>query len=152
MNQIAFFQALAARAAETGAVAGAPPCPDADLLDCCEGILTLLSKATEIDRGIEGLFHDLDRGHPNFSLRAAEIERSRDALRRPLESRAKAGMRRACRLPIRTGAGIFAVASVIRASKTGAPLLGRHLAEALIDNPALRAAVWPACGSAGEVG
>jgi len=53
-------------------------------------------------------------------------------------------LRRAAKLHATTAAGIYAKALMVRASRTGAAVLAMSLAQDLIGNRTLRAAVWPA--------
>ncbi|MGH7041581.1 MAG: hypothetical protein ACREFY_05560, partial [Acetobacteraceae bacterium] len=52
------------------------------------------------------------------------------------------GLREAAKIRATTAAGIFAKALAVRSSQTGATVLAQSLAEDLIGNPALRAALW----------
>jgi len=59
-------------------------------------------------------------------------------------SKAKPILRRIAKLRAITPAGIYAKALVVRASRTGAPVLAMSLATDMIASPGLRASLWPA--------
>jgi hypothetical protein len=72
-----------------------------------------------------------------------ERDRLHEEYRRGI-AKAKPLLRRMAKLRVTTAAGIYAKAPLVRASRTGAPVLAMSLAADMIDCPGLRASLWPA--------
>jgi hypothetical protein len=129
---------IAAEAGDHLLLGDGPPRPDAQLLELCAEI----AAAREMQKQAEGAWGgkpfpypgEADRPAYDAHLRAVKVaDRNYTYL-----------LRAAGKLRATTGAGIYAKALAIRASKTGAAVLAISLAEDLIGNPALRAALWAA--------
>lgn len=133
---------IAAEAQDHLLLADGEPNPDAELLDLCADALDLLVIAARAWRD-RPVVKRAARGEPIPKADYAEDQRLHDIFR-DNSSRAMPPLRAIRKLPAKTAAGVFAKAMVVRASRTGAPLLAMSLAEDLISNPTLRRAIWPA--------
>jgi hypothetical protein len=132
------LRAIAAESGDHLLLGDGAPHPDAKLLDLCAEI------AQQRKVGEATLRAQIDSHlSPWKSDERAELAALQEKCR--LEHRTLGGLlRRAGSIPATTAAGIYAKALAVRASKSGAALLGVSLAEDLLDNPALRASLWGA--------
>jgi len=133
-SAMARLREIAAQAGDHLLLGDGPPHPDARLLELCADAVQLL-RTTD---------HALD----TCRQRAESEDYDEDEARRlggvcvAASKNATAVMKRIAKLPARTGAGIYAKAMVVRASREGAPKLAMTLAEDLIACHALRASLW----------
>lgn len=137
------FRQIARESRDHMILSDGPVHPDADLLDLCSEALHLLSTARR-GRDAVGDFpgHGHDKRREADAWRKANHEAFEEATK--LVGRAKPLLRRAAKIPARTGAGVFAKAQLVRNSKTGAAVLAKTLAADLVAIPGLRASLWPA--------
>ena len=130
-REITRLREITAESANNQFLGNGPAHRDGWLLDLCAAALHLLTHGEEALARCHAEHHG-----PNANA-------SFDEYRRDI-SRAKPLLRRIAKLPAATAAGIYAKALVVRASRTGAPVLARTLAADLIACPGLRASLWPA--------
>lgn len=119
-------------------LADGPPSPDAKLLDMCAEATHayILSRKARQRRPV----HDLGREWTDADS-AADKAALADSWAHQEHGRKLA--REIGKLVAATPAGIYAKATVVRASRTGVALLGVSLAEDLLANRALREILWP---------
>ena len=124
-------------------LADGPPHPDAALLDLCSEALHHLKEAEKVYRSrlptpVHGSSSSADwqEWHRDDGERMALYYKHLGLARRPM-SRAK-------KVRATTPAGIYAKALCVQASRTGAAEFAVSLAEDLVNNPTLRASLWPA--------
>jgi hypothetical protein len=125
------LKALAAHSGDRLLLADGPPNPDAALLDLCADIARQRKVA---DAALE-------------KWRANTRHDPRDPLyeeARVQEHHLTVLLKRASKIQATTASGIYAKAIAVASSKGGAAGLGMTLAQDLIDNPTLRACLWPA--------
>jgi hypothetical protein len=139
---------IAAEAADHAILADGPVTPDADLLVLCAEALHLLlhakmtiAEARETNRAEGELARSRNRWwEPWPEMGSRRLFSDYDAQHKattPILSRIR-------KLPAKTPAGIYAKALVVKASRTGAPILAMSLAEDLIACRELRESLWPA--------
>ncbi len=113
-----------------------PPHPDAKLLDLCAEI----AHQRKVADAAWQRFSEGGRAPWCSGARADELH---DASSKEIQ-RLDALLREAGKLRAKTGAGLYAKALAVAHAKSGALPLCKSLAEDLITNPALRAALWGA--------
>lgn len=121
-----------------------PPHPDAKLLELCADAAEARKAFEQADKERHG--HYVVNGQFVYPWeRTPDQERARvdaDATEKRAKRKLVHGLREATKIRATTAAGIFAKALAIRSSETGAICLAKSLAEDLVGNPALRAALW----------
>ena len=126
---IAAFRQLAAQAVAAGAVADAPPHPDAELLVLAEEVL-------DLRRRVDALCTPAPRPPGLFwtrpELRSFEEARAKMAVLSETMETKRLKARRAGVLPAQTLAGLTAKALIVRACNGGAAALARSLADDLM--------------------
>jgi hypothetical protein len=123
------LRALAAHSGDRLLLADGPPNPDAALLDLCADIAQ--------QRKVTDAASEQWRFKPGHDKQLYEEIRVQQHHLTVL-------LKRASRIQATTASGIYAKAIAVASSKGGAAGLGMTLAQDLIDNPALRACLWPA--------
>lgn len=122
------------------------PHPDIDLFDLADIAVRNAKLAADLWRAS---FDDRKMPLIGNNPTATELAQWRTVTARRIAcmEAVRSAARRAQR-PAKTPAGIYAKLLIMRASRTGCPVLARSLADDLIQMPALRAVLWP--GAAGE--
>lgn len=151
---------IAAEARDHLLLGDGPPHPDAELLDACGEALHMLVQARNLHDQARAVIDAADRRRSAKSRvdnGMSWIEDRKALSARPawvedwsaLSDKATAigataahRLRRVSHIPATTPAGIYSKALCVRASRTGAVNLAMSLAEDLVSNPALRAALW----------
>lgn len=131
---IARLRRIAAAPGDHRLLEDGPPHPDAKLLDLCAEI----AHQRKVTDAAWQRFAEGGRAPWCTGARADELH---DASGKEIQ-RLDALLREAGKLRAKTGAGIYAKALAVAHAKSGALPLCKSLAEDLITNPALRAALW----------
>lgn len=136
-NTIARLRAIASQSTEALLMEG-PVHQDHRLLEICAEGLHFLNEVRACEKQLE--YRWMQGGTE------AEKERNRQWSQAHVTCTRAASMlmRAATKLRATTPAGIYAKALLVRQSKCGAAKLGASLAAELVDNPVLRASLWPA--------
>jgi hypothetical protein len=143
-REIARLREITAESANNQLLGEGPPHPEAALLDLCAVALHLLTHAERALAACQRmLFASVASGVQPQAAHYSERDRLHEEYRRGI-AKAKPLLRRIAKLRATTAAGIYAKALVVRASRTGAPVLAMSLAADMIDCPGLRASLWPA--------
>jgi hypothetical protein len=107
-----------------------------------EELLALCAESLEAVKAYERAWDAAMAATP-FARDNPEKHRALRTKEREAEARAKQILRRAGKIKAKTAPGIYAKAMLVRQSSTGATVLARSLAADLLDNPTLRASLWP---------
>jgi hypothetical protein len=127
------FREIARQSGDNALLSDGPVSPDADLLDICSEALHLL---VQIEKSRAFAAAIGQRREEEWNRLWAESDQA--------TRKAEPILRRIRKIRAETAAGIYAKALVVRASRTGAPMLAKSLAIDLIGCPGLRASLWPA--------
>jgi hypothetical protein len=142
-REIARLREITAESANNQLLGEGPPHPEAALLDLCAEALHLLTQA---EKALAACQRALKASVASGVRPQAAYYSERDLLEEYTHgiSKAKPILRRIAKLHATTPVGIYAKALVVRASRTGAPVLAMSLAIDMIACPGLRASLWPA--------
>ncbi len=135
---LARLREIAAATGDALLLADGPPHPDAKLLDICAEVAEAHRQERATWEAFRRTFGCLPAGAAHEEYKEAH---------RAAHYRLAHKLRAASKLSASTGAGIFAKALAIRASRTGTGHLAKSLAEDLLGNAALRACLWTAEGT-----
>ena len=135
------LKAIVAYSGDRLLLADGPPNPDAALLDLCSEALHHLKEAEKAaqNRPVVSYY----KTGKDLTAEEWQLDNELCAKSREHNSKAKRPMFRARKMRATTAAGIYAKALCVRCSRTGAAEFAMSLAEDLVSNPALRAALWP---------
>lgn len=141
---IALFRTIAASAGDALATEG-PVHPDHQLLGLCADALHHLALA---EAAMAGHRREMDLLRWDWSEAEKDAWRVRSSALTETAARhnraAAPLLRKIARIGATTPAGIYGKATACKASRTGAAVLAKSLAEDLIACAALRAVLWPA--------
>jgi hypothetical protein len=136
------LKAIVAESGDRLLLADGPPNPDAELLDLCAEALHHLKAAEKAYN--ERPIHQVTVNTPQWPPEVRQRDEELMAEFYQHAGQARSRMVRAKKLRATTAAGIYAKALCVRASRTGAAEFAMSLAEDLVNNPELRASLWPA--------
>jgi hypothetical protein len=139
---ISMFRQLAATSA-TALLTEGEVHPDHNLLELCANALDRLSAVQRAQEDDERFRQAGPRAHGGEDAWRAELM-TRFEHRCGLSRSATTALRAVGKIAAQTGAGIFAKAQCIAASKTGCPVIAKSLAVDLLNCRPLRAVIWPA--------
>jgi hypothetical protein len=144
------FGPVIERMRELAALPGDPegnevPSSDDELLILCAEVLELHRKEQRHRAEHEGIFQR-PRGLIFCPPSEAELLQNRQMLDKWQATGRQVAVlsKRAAKIKAVTGAGVYAKAMIIAASRTGATVLAMSLARDLMASPRIRAAIWPA--------